>query len=151
MKVTHQPPDNLEEYKKEFGSVGVQLHAAVCKARATNPTQSSSNQTVTQTSKFSNNEINIYIFLLNFFLFYIDAQSKTAVGRPVPTTTSNNSANPQKYVLMSQRPVATQVNIFYCSKRNILLINCLFQNPSSNKTIYISQQNIKSEFQDPNN
>lgn len=63
LKVTHQPPDNLEEYKKEFGSVGVQLHAAVCKARATNPTQSSSNQTVTQTSKSLNNDVYINIFL----------------------------------------------------------------------------------------
>lgn len=51
LKITHSPPDNLDEYKKEFGSVGVQLHAAVCKARITTTTQSTSNQTVTQTSK----------------------------------------------------------------------------------------------------
>lgn len=50
LKTTHQPPDNLEEYKKEFGSVGIQLHAAVCKARLTTTTQSLSNQTITQTS-----------------------------------------------------------------------------------------------------
>lgn len=42
-------------------------------------------------------------------MFFIDTQSKTSVGRPVPTTTSN-TATPQKYVLMSQRPIATQVN-----------------------------------------
>lgn len=57
LKITHQPPDNLEEYKKEFGSVGVQLHAAVCKARVTVSSQNSNNQTVTQTSTFSINEI----------------------------------------------------------------------------------------------
>lgn len=51
LKTTHQPPDNLEEFKKEFGSIGVQLHAALCKARATVTTQSSSTQPVTQTSK----------------------------------------------------------------------------------------------------
>lgn len=68
LKITHQPPDNLEEYKKEFGSVGVQLHAAVCKARVTVTTQSSSNPSVTQTS-------NIYIKNISFFMvfkFYID-------------------------------------------------------------------------------
>lgn len=52
LKITHSPPDNLDEYKKEFGSVGVQLHAAVCKARTTTIMQSTSNQNVTQTSKF---------------------------------------------------------------------------------------------------
>lgn len=51
LKITHSPPDSLDEYKKEFGSVGVQLHAAVCKARTTTIIQSTSNQTVTQTSK----------------------------------------------------------------------------------------------------
>lgn len=65
LKITHQPPDNLEEYKKEFGSVGVQLHAAVSKARVTNSTQSSSNQTVTQTSK-----ILIIVFLRFYLIFY---------------------------------------------------------------------------------
>ncbi|XP_025191478.1 transcription initiation factor TFIID subunit 6 [Melanaphis sacchari] len=108
LKITHSPPDNLEEYKKEFGSVGVQLHAAVCKARVTTTTQSTSNQTVTQTN----------------------TQSRTVVGRPVAQTTSN-TGNPQKYVLMSQRPVVTQT--------------------PPNKTVYISQQSIKSEFQDPSN
>lgn len=67
LKTTHQPPDNLEEYKKEFGSVGAQLHAAVCKARTTTTTQSSSNQTVTQTSKILLNIIYIYIFYLIFY------------------------------------------------------------------------------------
>lgn len=51
LKTTQQIPDNLEDYKKEFGSVGIQLHAAVCKARLTATAQSSNNQTVTQTSK----------------------------------------------------------------------------------------------------
>jgi len=51
LKITHSPPDSLDEYKKEFGSVGVQLHAAVSKARTTTIIQSTSNQTVTQTSK----------------------------------------------------------------------------------------------------
>lgn len=59
LKITHQSPDNLEEYKKEFGSVGVQLHAAVCKARVTVTTLSSNNQTTTQTSKFLSDKINI--------------------------------------------------------------------------------------------
>ncbi|MCP6484574.1 hypothetical protein NL492_27605, partial [Klebsiella pneumoniae] len=67
LKITHQPPDNLDDYKKEFGSVGIQLHAAVCKARLTITTQSSSNQTVTQTS----------------------TQPRTAVGRPIASTTSS--------------------------------------------------------------
>lgn len=57
LKLTHQPPDNLEEYKKEFGSVGAQLHTAVCKARVTITTQSSSNPSVTQTSKIYTNNI----------------------------------------------------------------------------------------------
>jgi len=51
LKITHSPPDSLEEYKKEFGSVGVQLHAAVCKARTATTTQSTNNQALTQTSK----------------------------------------------------------------------------------------------------
>lgn len=67
LKTTHQPPDNLEEYKKEFGSVGVQLHAAVCKARVTSTTQSSSNQAVPQTSKISSRK---YINLCSV-LFYV--------------------------------------------------------------------------------
>lgn len=59
LKITHQPPDNIEEYKKEFGSVGVQLHAAVCKARVIVTTQSANNQiTTTQTSKFFPDKIN---------------------------------------------------------------------------------------------
>lgn len=52
LKITHSSPDSLDEYKKEFGSVGVQLYAAVCKARTTTIIQSTSNQTVAQTSKF---------------------------------------------------------------------------------------------------
>jgi transcription initiation factor TFIID subunit 6 len=58
LKITHQPPDNIEEYKKEFGSVGVQLHAAVCKARVIVTSQNSNNQTTTQTSKFWPDKIN---------------------------------------------------------------------------------------------
>lgn len=65
LKTTHQPPDNLEEYKKEFGSVGVQLHAAVCKARTATTTQSSSNQTVTQTSKI------LFDIIYNYILYSI--------------------------------------------------------------------------------
>lgn len=64
LKTTHQPPDNLEEYKKEFGSVGVQLHAAVCKARVTSTTQSSSNQAVPQTSKISSRKFIHLCFVL---------------------------------------------------------------------------------------
>lgn len=83
--------------------------------------------------------------------FHVGIQSKTAVGRPISTPTTN-TGNPQKYVLMSQRPVSTpQVNFFfYLTVLFIFLSFFLFQN-SANKTIYISQQNIKSEFQDPNN
>lgn len=47
LKTTH--PENVEEYRKEFGTVGISLYAAVCKVRATIVSESSSNQT--QTSK----------------------------------------------------------------------------------------------------
>jgi len=50
-----------------------------------------------------------YIWLLISNLIYIDTQSRTVVGRPVAATTSN-TINPQKYVLMSQRPAVAQVN-----------------------------------------
>ncbi|VVC45247.1 Histone-fold,TATA box binding protein associated factor (TAF),Armadillo-like helical,TAF6, C-terminal HEAT [Cinara cedri] len=75
LKTTHQLPENVEEYKKEFGSIGVTLFAAVWKARPS----SSSNQTVTQTS----------------------TQSETVIGRPVGASL-NNSGISQKYILMSQ-------------------------------------------------
>lgn len=117
MKTTHQPPDNLEEYKKEFGSVGVQLHAAVSKARVTSTAQSSSNQAVTQTSKIlSRKYIGLYFVL---FFCSVGTQSKTAVGRPVAvatttaTATTSSLATPQKYVLMSQRSTVSQVFFFF--------------------------------------
>lgn len=37
LKSIRSPPDNLEEYKQEFGYLGIALHAAVVKAR-TQPT-----------------------------------------------------------------------------------------------------------------
>lgn len=44
-------------------------------------------------------------------LFCVDTQSRTAVGRPVATaTTTSNTGTSQKYVLMSQRPVVSQVS-----------------------------------------
>ncbi|XP_050433272.1 transcription initiation factor TFIID subunit 6 isoform X1 [Adelges cooleyi] len=88
LKIMYQTPDVLEDYKKEFGSVGTQLYAAVTKARASVAGQSANNTTVTQTS----------------------TQPKTAVGRPVATTTSSTGGAPQKYVLMSQKPSSAQVN-----------------------------------------
>jgi len=86
------------------------LHAAVCKARLTITTQGSSNQTVTQTSSILFNKIYIYCFVF-YIVFYIGTQPRTAVGRPIASTSSTGT--PQKYVLMSQRPLATQVNLFH--------------------------------------
>lgn len=42
---------------------------------------------------------------------HLGTQSRTVVGRPVAATTST-AGNPQKYVLMSQRPAVAQVNLF---------------------------------------
>lgn len=64
LKTTHLPPDNLDEYKKEFGSIGIQLHAAVCKSRVMLPTQSSSNLSITQTSKILINKTLIILYSL---------------------------------------------------------------------------------------
>lgn len=42
LKVTRQPPDNVDDYRQEFGYLGPALHAAVTRARAqtTTPTVS---------------------------------------------------------------------------------------------------------------
>jgi len=55
---------------------------------------------------------------------------------------------------MSQRPIVAQVNYLNDSiyDYSIIYLNFFFcfQTPP-NKTVYISQQNMKSEFQDPSN
>lgn len=72
--------------------------------------------------------------------------------------TTSNTGNPQKYVLMSQRPVVAQVKLFdyFIINYQVIIIFLIFLNyfcfqTPPNKTVYISQQNIKSEFQDPSN
>lgn len=69
LKITHSSPDSMDEYKKEFGSVGIQLHIAVCKARSTTIVQSTSNQTVTQTSKLIC--LNKILYIIMFVLYLI--------------------------------------------------------------------------------
>lgn len=58
LKITPQLLNNVEEYKNEFGSIGILLYAAVCKARVTILPESLNNQTVTHTSKVYNNKYN---------------------------------------------------------------------------------------------
>lgn len=61
-----------------------------------------------------------FFFLLNN-CYYLVTQSRTAVGRPIAAAPTNTGTT-QKYVLMSQRPIA-QVNFtsyFYNLKMMII-------------------------------
>lgn len=53
LKASKQPPDNLEEYRSEFGSLGPVLQGAVLKARTatTTPTIALSQPTIIHSGK----------------------------------------------------------------------------------------------------
>jgi hypothetical protein len=42
LKVTRQPPDNIDDYRQEFGYLGPALHGAVTRARSQSTTQAAS-------------------------------------------------------------------------------------------------------------
>lgn len=50
LKMTRQPPDNVDEYRQEFGYLGPALHAAVTRARAQNATPTVSSSGITSGS-----------------------------------------------------------------------------------------------------
>ena len=50
LKTVKQPPDNLEDYKDEFGSIGQFLHASVSRSRSSAPSSSATSSTGQGTS-----------------------------------------------------------------------------------------------------
>ena len=63
LKTFRQPPDNLEDYKTEFGYLGPLLHAAVVKARQT-PTCTTASNTKTT---FSISQVGGSVSIVRFY------------------------------------------------------------------------------------
>uniref|UniRef100_A0A1B6INQ8 Transcription initiation factor TFIID subunit 6 n=1 Tax=Homalodisca liturata TaxID=320908 RepID=A0A1B6INQ8_9HEMI len=90
LKSSKQPPDNLEEYKSEFGSLGQMLHGAVVKARtaATTPSIALSQPTIIHSAMSQPRTI-------------------TMPGTPRPSHSGALTNPQQKYVIVTSRPPAS--------------------------------------------
>ncbi|XP_054272935.1 transcription initiation factor TFIID subunit 6-like isoform X2 [Macrosteles quadrilineatus] len=89
LKTTKQPPDNMEEYRTEFGSLGPMLHQAVVKARtaATTP-----NLALTQPT------------IIHSGATMSQARTITMPGAPRPVHSGALGSSQQKYVIVAARP-----------------------------------------------
>ncbi|CAG9862733.1 unnamed protein product [Phyllotreta striolata] len=100
LKSIRSPPDNLEEYKQEFGYMGVSLHSAVVKAR-TQPTPA--------TTGFTNNPITCSSTISRTVSTpsgIIQQQTSSGSRTIVMNTTprAQMAQSNQKFVFVTQRP-----------------------------------------------
>lgn len=120
IKSIRNPPDNLEEYKQEYGYLGPALHNAVIKARtqptpatttistpSSIPCSSSLTRTVTASSGIVQQVGILIIFRIKYTNKYLILQQTPPAGRTIvmnPTPRAQNPQGNQKFVFVTQRP-----------------------------------------------
>lgn len=92
LKSTRQPPDNLDDYRNEFGALGPTLHLAVVKAR-TSVTTSASTSTIALSQP-------------TIIHSAVSQAGRTIMvgGTPRAGTGVNSTSTSQKYVIVTSRP-----------------------------------------------
>ena len=121
LKVTRQPPDNVDDYRQEFGYLGPALHAAVSRARSQATTPAASSTGITSAAgSILIQEISCKISRsLNLGGGLLSAGRGTIMmsGTSTTKTARNQSgaaaspANPTKYMFVTSRP-STPVQVY---------------------------------------
>ncbi|KAK9504183.1 hypothetical protein O3M35_010570 [Rhynocoris fuscipes] len=96
LKTIRNPPDVMEEYKNDYGSVGPALHSSVIKARL------SANQT--QSTTIAVNPQSILQSGADILLSQNPTRAIVVGGSPRPQVINQNVGNTQKYVIVHSRP-----------------------------------------------
>ncbi|KAK3918177.1 Transcription initiation factor TFIID subunit 6 [Frankliniella fusca] len=122
LKSVRSPPDNLEDYKSDYGFMGPLLHSAVVKARASPQTPSSSAGSGTNNSNMTGAVPSGVLPTTPRAITQLSGVSPGSAGRPIvvassPAGGSRQLVSPansqQKYVIVTSRqnsssPVITQ-------------------------------------------
>ncbi|XP_060535764.1 transcription initiation factor TFIID subunit 6 [Cylas formicarius] len=126
LKNLRNPPDNLEDYKQEYGYLGLALHGAVLKAR-TQPTPIS-----TLSSSIVTNTI-------------------TSVGQNMSAGTIIHQANPNRAMVISQQQrvaiqQSNQPKVIFMPQRSQTTSSSMQPNPATNTVVkFVSNPNIMSQ------
>ena len=134
LKVTRQPPDNIDDYRQEFGYLGPALHGAVTRARSQSTTQAASTggissaackDCVTHTRVISDLVVivksqmssagNLGISAGRGTIVMGGASSSAASSRTQTSAVANTAGNPTKYMFVTSRP-STPVQVFVTHK-----------------------------------
>ncbi|XP_023012182.2 TBP-associated factor 6 [Leptinotarsa decemlineata] len=159
LKTIRGPPDNLEEYRQEYGYLGIALHAAVIKAR----TQPNPVTTVPSSMTTSPITCSSSITRTVTTLSGIIQQQNPTAGRTIvmnPTPRVQNPQQNQKFVYVTQRPQSTMgtshQNQQSTPSQNTV-VKFMPNNPNSQqkistpqKLMVVSNQSNQSNFQGQN-
>ncbi|XP_046445654.1 transcription initiation factor TFIID subunit 6-like [Daphnia pulex] len=99
LKVTRQPPDNIDDYRQEFGYLGPALHGAVTRARSQNTTPAASSTGISSAASGS-----LGISAGRGTIVMGGASSSAATSRTQSGAVANAAGNPTKYMFVTSRP-----------------------------------------------
>ncbi|XP_057371270.1 transcription initiation factor TFIID subunit 6-like isoform X2 [Daphnia carinata] len=99
LKVTRQPPDNVDDYRQEFGYLGPALHGAVNRARSQTTTTTASSGVISSGAAGS-----LGLSAGRGTIVMGGATGSATTSRNQTSAVANAASNPTKYMFVTSRP-----------------------------------------------
>ncbi|KAI9565631.1 hypothetical protein GHT06_009423 [Daphnia sinensis] len=99
LKVTRQPPDNVDDYRQEFGYLGPALHGAVNRARSQTTTTTASSGVISSAAAGS-----LGLSAGRGTIVVGGASGSATTSRNQSSAVANAASNPTKYMFVTSRP-----------------------------------------------